>query len=300
MFSRRTFLNGLLGTSLAGLFAAVYGFFVEPALELRVQTWRIRSAKWTAASPLRVAILTDLHMCDPYMSLDRLGRIVATANGLKPDLTVILGDLPAACPFVTRRIPVTETAPVLAALSARLGVFAVMGNHDWWDDRAAMKRHAGPPAAQLALEASGIPVLENRALKLGQGAEAFWLAGLGDQLSFYWRWRRHGGKKGIDDLPGTMDQITDDSPVILLAHEPDIFPKVPERVALTLSGHTHGGQVRLFGWSPVVPSAFGNRYAYGMVEENGRHLVVSGGLGFTQLPVRFGVPPEITLVELSA
>jgi len=78
----------------------------------------------------------------------------------------------------------------------------------------------------------------------------------------------------------------------------DIFADVPERVALTLSGHTHGGQVRLFGYSPVVPSRFGNRYAYGHVVEGGRDLIVSGGLGFSGLPVRFGVRPEILSIEL--
>ena len=89
-------------------------------------------------------------------------------------------------------------------------------------------------------------------------------------------------------------------PVVMMAHEPDVFPTVPERVALTLSGHTHGGQVRLFGWSPVVPSKFGNRYAYGHVREDGRDLVVSGGIGCSILPVRLGVTPEITVVEMSA
>jgi hypothetical protein len=101
--------------------------------------------------------------------------------------------------------------------------------------------------------------------------------------------------------------VTDNAPVILLAHEPDIFPRVPGRVALTLSGHTHGGQVRLFGYSPVVPSRYGNRYAYGHVTEarahspaRPRHLVVSGGLGCSIMPVRVGVPPEITVVTLGA
>ena len=104
----------------------------------------------------------------------------------------------------------------------------------------------------------------------------------------------------MDDLPGTLAQIAEDgTPVILMAHEPDIFPEVPERVALTLSGHTHGGQVRLFGWSPIVPSRYGNRYAYGHVREGARDLVVSGGIGCSILPVRFGVVPEITVIELS-
>jgi predicted MPP superfamily phosphohydrolase len=128
----------------------------------------------------------------------------------------------------------------------------------------------------------------------------FWLAGLGDQLAFI---RRRPGRKpileGIDDVPRTLRAVTDDAPVILMAHEPDIFPEVPDRVALTISGHTHGGQVRLFGYAPVVPSRFDNRYAYGHIVEEGRNLIVSGGLGCSVAPIRFGMPPEIVLIELA-
>lgn len=85
-----------------------------------------------------------------------------------------------------------------------------------------------------------------------------------------------------------------------MAHEPELFPAMPARIAASFSGHIHGEQVRLFGWSPVVPSRYGNRYAWGHVREGGRDLVVSGGLGVTHLPLRFGVPPEITLVEMGA
>ena len=108
------------------------------------------------------------------------------------------------------------------------------------------------------------------------------------------RWR------GFDDLPKTLAVVTTDDPVILLAHEPDIFPRVPERVALTLCGHTHGGQVRLIGWSPICRPFFGNRYVYGHIVEDEKHLVVSGGLGCTMLPVRFGVPPEILHIRVEA
>ena len=131
-------------------------------------------------------------------------------------------------------------------------------------------------------------------MRLVHGGRAFWLLGLGDQIALLRRPRL----RGVDDLPGTLAKITDDAPAILLAHEPDIFPKVPARVALTLSGHTHGGQVRLFGYSPVTASRFGNRYAYGHVREDGRDLVVSGGLGTSIFPVRFGVRPEIVLIAL--
>ena len=110
-------------------------------------------------------------------------------------------------------------------------------------------------------------------------------------------WGR-SGFTGLHDLGGTLAKVGDEAPVILLAHEPDIFPEVPDRVTLTLSGHTHGGQIRLFGYSPVVPSRFGNRYAYGHVVEGSRNLIVSGGLGFSIAPIRFGVRPEILAVDL--
>ena len=104
---------------------------------------------------------------------------------------------------------------------------------------------------------------------------------------------------GVDDLAGTLAQVKDDAPVILMAHEPDIFPKVPDRVALTVSGHTHGGQITFAGYAPVVPSRYGRRYVYGHVVEENRSIIVSGGLGCSGMPIRFGRPPEIVLIELS-
>ena len=127
-------------------------------------------------------------------------------------------------------------------------------------------------AARELMEA-GVLTLENEAVRLVHDGRPFWLLGLGDQIALLRRPRL----VGVDDLPGTVAKITDDAPAILLAHEPDIFPKVPARIALTLSGHTHGGQVRVIGYSPVVPSRYRNLYAYGHVREGGRDLVVSGG-----------------------
>ena len=153
------------------------------------------------------------------------------------------------------------------------------------------------------LEREGVPVYENDVVRLSHNGRPFWLAGLGDQIAFFER-RRKGVRRrnfeGVHDLDGTLAKVTDDAPVILLAHEPDIFPRVPPRVSLTLSGHTHGGQVRMFGYSPMVPSRYGNRYAYGHIIEDNRHLVVSGGLGCSILPVRIGVPPEIVMVDVAA
>ncbi|CAD0185195.1 phosphodiesterase YaeI [Ruegeria sp. THAF57] len=292
--TRRGFIKGLLAVTLAGLFVAAYGFFIEPALRLRVKRWRVRRDDWTAP-PLRIAVLSDLHVGEPHVGLKRIEQVVKRTNALAPDLILLLGDYAAGHRMVSQPVPIADLAPVLAGLEAKHGVFAVLGNHDWWDDLAAQRRGGGPNIYAEALRQNGIRVLSNDAVKL-EGAGC-WLAGVEDQLAIV---TGRGRYRGLDDLPATLSQVTDEVPVILMAHEPDIFPNVPDRVALTLSGHTHGGQVRLFGWSPMVPSRFGNRYAYGHVREGQRDLVVSGGIGCSILPVRFGVTPEITVVDLSA
>jgi predicted MPP superfamily phosphohydrolase len=174
----------------------------------------------------------------------------------------------------------------------------VLGNHDWWEDREVQRHGQGLPSAGRALEAAGIPVYENDAKKLAKNGHSFWLAGLGDQLAYMPARRFRSLKRiGVDDLGATLAKVTDDAPVVLMAHEPDIAKRVPSRVALQLSGHTHGGQVRMLGWSPVAPS--GQQLAYGHIRMN-CDVVVSGGLGCSIMPFRLGVPPEIVLVTLDA
>src|SRR5207247_3160243 len=141
----------------------------------------------------------------------------------------------------------------------------ILGNHDWWYDGPRVRR---------ALEGAGIPVLENAALRLERQGAPFWLV-------------------------GPMRDIPADEPIVVLTHSPDVFPRVPARVALTLAGHTHGGQVALpILGRLIVPSRFGQRYAIGHVEEDGRHLFVTPGVGTSIIPVRFGVPPGISLLTL--
>ncbi len=279
-----------------------YAFGVEP-FRLRVQRYGINPPRWPKGASLKIAVLTDIHACRPWMSPDRIRFVVKQTNALRPDLTVLLGDFSAGHRYVTGDVHSRDWSAALSGLRATLGVYSVLGNHDWWEDRTAQTNGHGPTFGQRALEAVGIPVLENQAVRLDIDGTPFWLAGLGDQLALL-PWSRYGRKhwQGVDNLPGTLAQITDEAPVILLAHEPDVFPKVPARVSLTLCGHTHGGQVRVFGYSPVVPSSYRNRYAYGHIRERRGNaltdLVVSGGLGCSIAPIRFGVPPEITLVEL--
>ena len=297
MISRRNFLRLSTGAGAAGVTTAAYGFG-EPLLRLNTTRYELAPPQWPKDFPLKIGVIADLHACDPWMSLDRVAEIVDHTNALKPDIIVMLGDYVAGTREVTRFIPAAEWAPVLAGLKAPLGVHAVLGNHDWWEDKLVQSTGRGHPIARRALEAVGIPVYENDAVRLVKDGRPFWLAGLGDQLAYAPSYRvRPGRRLGVDDLGATLRKITDDSPVILMAHEPDIVRRVPPRVALQLSGHTHGGQVRLFGWAPAVPSRYGNRYAYGHRRES-CDIVVSGGLGCSIVPFRLGVPPEVVVVTL--
>jgi predicted MPP superfamily phosphohydrolase len=300
VISRRGFLRGVTAAFASGLGVGGYAFAVEP-LRLAVTHYKVAPAGWPGRLKLRVAALADIHACEPWMSAERVAQIVDHTNRLGADLIVLLGDYAGNHRYVTQAVAAEEWAAALSDLRAPLGVHAVMGNHDWWDDRTAQREGRGPVIGRRALEKNGIPVYENHAVRLKKEGRPFWLAGLGDQLAL--RAGKRWGRRltiGVDDLPSTLGKVTDDAPVLLLAHEPDVFPTVPARVSLTLSGHTHGGQVRVFGYAPVVPSRYGNRYAYGHVVEDGRHLVVSGGLGCSTVPVRLGMPPEIVVVDVGA
>jgi predicted MPP superfamily phosphohydrolase len=300
MISRRRFLQWLLSLGVVGAATSAYAVIVEPLLRQRVTRYDLKLPRWPGDLPLTIAAIADVHACKPWMDVERIHSIVRQTNELKPDLIVLLGDYVAGLRnYRTGEVHSDEWSKALAGLKAPLGVHAILGNHEWWEDRAAQTNGHGPTFGRLALERVGIPVYENEAVRLTKSGRTFWLAGLGDQLAFWPSRRRFPeGKIGVDDLDGTLRKVPDGDPIILLAHEPDIMPRVPERVSLVLSGHTHGGQVRLFGWSPVVPSRYGNRYAYGHVREQ-CDLIVSGGLGCSIVPVRFGMPPEIVLVSIT-
>ena len=300
MITRRNILKGLLGTTLAGLFAGIYAGFVEPDLRMRVQHWAVQPAGWPRGRRVRLVLVADLHAGWPNMSVARVQAAVDLANAQGGDLILLMGDYRATHKWQINRVPVEMSAPLLAGLQAPMGVYAILGNHDWWDHIRETRGAVPPTRTQTVLEAVGIPVLANRAVRL----DGFWLAGLDSQAGLQTLTGHRRDWRGMADLPGTLAQVTDDAPVVLLAHEPDIFAGIADfdaggRVVLTLSGHTHGGQVRLGPWVPVVPSQYGTRYVYGPVHEGGRDLVVSGGLGCSGVPVRFGMPPEITVVDLS-
>jgi uncharacterized protein len=287
--SRRRVIAGSIG--LIGLTASATGAYagaVEPS-DLLVTRYALTPPRWPAGQSLTITVIADLHAGGPHITLPQVARIVDTSNALRSDLIVLLGDFKAWYKFNINPIDDPLWAAELGRLRAPLGVWAILGNHDWWHDLHGVRS---------ALAGVRIPVLENDAVRLGADGQKFWLAGLGDQLA-----HRIGPRqfRGVDDLPGTLKHVTTDDPVVLLVHEPDIFPQVPERVALTLAGHTHGGQIRVpLIWPQFVPSRYGARFAYGHVIENDRHLIVSGGLGTSVIPARLGVPPEILHVTLGA
>ena len=166
------------------------------SLRLRVAEYRPRPAAWPPGLPLTIAAISDLHAGEPHVSLGRVEAVVAAANALRPDLIVLLGDYAASHRFVTRAVPPAALARALGALSAPLGVHAILGNHDWWDDAEAMARRGGPTLWTRALEAAGIPVLANDATRLRHRGRPIWLLGL-DSL---WAFRRGADGYRVADV----------------------------------------------------------------------------------------------------
>jgi predicted MPP superfamily phosphohydrolase len=222
---------------------------------------------------LRVALVADLHTGAPGVDADTVGRVVAAVNGANPDLVALLGDYVDTDVRGARRVPPPIVADRLRAL--RAPAFAVLGNHDWIHEGSRMED---------ALRGAGLCVLENAAHEVRPG---LWVAGVSDPST---------REPRFDDA---LDEVPDGAATILLAHDPDLFPRVPRRVALTLSGHTHGGQVGIpFLRRFWTPTTHGERYVQGHVEEDGRHLYVSRGIGFSRFPLRLWSPSEIVVLRL--
>jgi hypothetical protein len=282
LISRRTKKIALITTAgllLACLLLAAWAFVIEPN-RLTVNEVTINLKDWPPAfERLRIALISDLHVGSPYIDSAKLQRVVETTNATQPDLILLAGDF-----MVTSGKESTVEPEIIAEglknLQARFGVFAVLGNHDWWYDGERVR---------AALSRVGIRVLENDVARIEYEGHTLWLAGIADA------WTRK------PDIAGTLQKVADDGPIIALTHNPDIFPDIPARVALTLAGHTHGGQVSIpFVGRPQVPSQYGERYAIGHVEEGNRHLFVTPGVGTSILAVRFRVPPEISILTLTA
>ena len=266
------------GAAFLGLLICGWGLYLEPS-SLVVRQYVIQVPEWSAANPpLRIAVLGDLHVGSPFNDLVKLREIVELTNHQRPDLVLLAGDYVIHGVLGETPTGPQEIASVLERLQAPGGVYAVLGNHDYWWDAEAVTE---------SLRQAGIPVLEDEAVHIRKEGFDFWLAGISD----WW--------EGEHDVGRALARVPAGAATLAFTHNPDIFPEIPDRIALTLAAHTHGGQVSLpLIGPPIVPSVYGQRYAAGVVEEGGRHFFVSPGLGTSIFPVRFRVPPEISMVEI--
>jgi len=260
------------------VFLALWAFVIEPS-RLVLRETRITLPSWPAKiKGLRIAVISDLHAGSPFITLDKIHQIVEMTNAARPDLILLPGDFVVGGVPGGRFMEPEVIASALKGLRARFGVFATLGNHDWWYNGQRVKR---------SLENAGITVLENEDAMIERDGAAIWVVGIGD------KWESN------PDIPSALAKVDDSAPIIAITHNPDIFPSIPARVALTIAGHTHGGQVALpIIGRPIVPSDFGERYAAGHIVEGSKHLFVTSGIGTSILPVRFRVPPEISLLTI--
>jgi len=300
MITRRGVLK-LFGVGVLGLIATAAYPFIEALARPRVTNYALTPRGWPAGFRLKAAVIADIHACEPWMDLQRIEDLCRQTQELGADVILLLGDYVSGMRLGTGQVANADWATALGKLSAPLGVHAVLGNHDYWEDRAFQLDHSAMPRARTALIDAGIATYVNEAIRLEKDGQGFWLAGLGDQMGIL-PGRPHDGRRtsGLDDLDGTLAQITDDAPILLLAHEPDIFRKVPDRVSLTLSGHTHGGQISLFGWRPWAASLGSRRFPAGYYSVEHKELIVSRGLGCSVIPMRIGNWPEIVVLDLGS
>ena len=258
--------------------SAAWGFFIEPN-RLVVHHDTITIDSWPKElSGLRIAMIGDVHTDKKYINEAKLQRIVDLTNEQHPDLIVLLGDYNTGGQGNPQHVEPDVTARYLKNLNAPLGVYAVLGNHDWWYDGEKI-RHA--------FENEGIPIIDDEVKELNWRGRSFWLAGLAD----LWTRPQH--------VSETIAKAPAGSTVIALTHNPDIFPTLPQTVPLLLAAHTHGGQVSipLLG-TPIVPSRFGSKYTAGDILENNHHMFVTTGIGTSIMRVRFLVPPEIMILTV--
>lgn len=274
LFSRLTRLILLTGVALAG-----WAFVWEPS-RLTEKDYTLRLPEWPAAcADYRVAVVSDIHAGAPYIGLEKIDRMVAMIQKQKPDLVLLPGDFVIQEVLGGSFIAPEVLAQHLKPLLLQSKVYAVLGNHDAWLDSKRV---------QAAFENAGIAVLEDRAIPVTKKQCQFWLLGLSDYT------------EGKLEYYQAFSTVPADSPTLAFTHNPDIFPDLfKARFSLLVAGHTHGGQVNLpFIGRAVVPSKYGERYAIGHIRESDRHLFVSPGIGTSILPVRFGVPPEISYLRL--
>lgn len=269
-----------------------YAFFIEPN-RLVVKEAEVRVKDWDKTfDGFRIVLISDIHGGSNFIHEEKIRAVVQKANEQNADLIVLLGD------YISQRwenradlkMPMETVADNLKGLQAKYGVYAILGNHDYWYNNDVVRRE---------LQRVGYTVLYDQMVKIEKDGKSFRLLGLKDIIETA-SWKRYS-----NDAKNALNNSDADGKIVALTHNPDAIimlsgeQSISKDFALMLSGHTHGGQVYLpFIGAPIVPSSFGQRYAQGEVTENGVKMFITTGIGTSILPVRFNIPPEIVVLTV--
>lgn len=275
--SRRQFLKGwgylTAACTVTGTGLYQYGSRIEAAQPVVEQVQIPLTGLPAALDGFKLVQISDIHI-DAYTEIGVVETAVSLTNSLKPDVIVLTGD------YISYKAEAIEVLdPLLTSLKAKYGVFAILGNHDIWTNPTVIRERLGR---------MGLKVLVNEGLGLQIGSATLYLAGVDDCWS------------GQPDLAAALAKHPAEAPVILLAHEPDFADvfALDGRVALQLSGHSHGGQVRLPGHGAFILPAHGRKYDQGLYRVGGMWLYTNRGLGLAVVPFRLNCPPEVTEITL--
>ncbi len=281
--SRRALLRSLIGASSVVVAAGLAAEALDEPSQIRVRRISVPLPTLPAAlDGLTIAQLSDFHR-GPYVSEEHIRRGAEIAASLQPDVMVLTGDFVS----ISARYA-ASCMNALAELRARDGLFAVLGNHDYWTGQVGV--------VQQAIERRGVEVLVNRSVRLHRGGADWWLCGIDDVWS------------GRPDLDAALLRVPEEDFRVLLCHEPD-FADTASRagIPLQLSGHSHGGQVIVPGIGPIVLPPYGEKYPIGLQRLQGPRTLVYTNVGVGLIPwelgpmalaVRWNCPPEVTLLTL--
>ena len=273
---------------------AVWAFYIEPS-RLVVNNYPLKLQKWSAQqNGLKIVAISDVHGGSNFVTEERIREVVERVNAQNPDIIVLLGDYLSRNYLkpTTLKMPLETVAENLRGLKARYEVFAVLGNHD---------NEFGGAKVRTELERIGYKVLENEVVAIKHNDEWVRLFGAHDVLRAGGSWSQSN-----QDIKLAIENAEiKEGKIIVITHNPDAIVYLTEELSISddfsllIAGHTHGGQCRfpLIG-APIVPSEHGQKYASGHIRDKGIDVFVTTGVGMSVLPVRFGVPPEIAVLEL--
>jgi uncharacterized protein len=263
------------GTLLA---MAAWGFGFEPGwLQQRNLTLSVTDC---TDRPMTIAVAADFHVGAPHAGLPMLRKVVDQLNAGSPDLILLPGDFVIQGVLGGQAVDPAQIAEEFGRLKAPLGVFATLGNHDWWHDGQQVRQ---------ALEQKGIRVIENGAIPLPGAGQNVWLVGIGDDMT------------GHAHPAQALGAAPADARLIVMMHDPANAPDLPPRTIVAFAGHTHGGQVRLpFFGALITPGRSPLRHSLGWLPDVPAPTYVTAGIGTSILPVRFNCPPETVTLRLSS